>query len=118
MYRPQANFNVPMKLLIPEWRTISGVDKKVYPNVEDVTDELIFFGNFKTFGGTEKVVNEVYSIEDTAVIETWYRPEIRAECRIALLNTNDVYEILGSPENIEMRNQFLKFKVKRIRGKT
>lgn len=118
MYRPQANFNVPMKLLVPEWKSISGVDKKVYPNVEDVSDDFIFFGNFRTFGGTEKDVNGVYSIEDTAVIETWYRPEINADCRIVLLNTNDLYEILGIPENIEMRNQFLKFKVKRVRGKT
>ena len=76
----------------------------------------MFFGSFKTYGGTEKNVNGVYSIEDTANIETWYKPDIKANCRIAVANTEAIYDILGEPENINMRNQFLKFKVKRVKG--
>lgn len=117
MYRPVTIFNVPMKLLIPTWDSSLGVDKKHYPNAEDVPDELIFFGSFKTFGGTERNVNDVYVLEDTANIETWYRPDITADCRVILLDTNAEYEIMGTPENIEMRNHFLKFKVKRVKGK-
>ena len=30
---------------------------------------------------------------------------------------NSIYEIIGVPENINMHNQFLKFKVKRYKGK-
>lgn len=118
MYRPNANFNVPMKLMIPEWRNALGVDKKAYPAPDDISDDLIFYGNFRTFGGTEKMINDVYSVENTAVIDTWYRPEITAECRILLLTTGDIYEIIGVPENIEMRNQFMKFKVKYVGGET
>lgn len=117
MYRPQEKFNVAMKILKPEWVLISGVDKKRFPTINEVSDELTFFGSFRTFGGTERDVNGIYSIEDTATIETWYRPEITAECRIALLETNEVYEIIGTPENISKRNQFLKFKVRKIKGK-
>lgn len=112
MYKPTTSFTVPMQLLIPEWKTIAGVRKKVYPE----TGELIY-GNFRTFGGTETTVNDVYGVESTATIETWYRPDIKSDCVILLLATNERYEILGQPENIEMRNMFLKFKVRLIGGK-
>lgn len=116
-YKPKIPFNVPMKVLIPEWKTINGVRKKVYPSVDESSDDLIFFGAFRTFGGTETNTNEVYGVEKTAVIETWFRPEIQADCRIVLLNSDKAFDILGEPENIEMRNQFLKFKVKAVGGK-
>lgn len=112
MYRPSGNFNVPMKLLIPTWSTVNGVRKKTYPDDGDV-----FFGSFKTFGGTETTVNGVYSIQNTATIESWFRPDITADCRIILCQTNEIYEVIGAPENIEMRNQFLKFRVQKVGGK-
>ena len=72
--------------------------------------------SFKTYGGTEKEVNGVYSVEDTANVETWYRPDITSECRIKLLSTGAVYEIINAPENINMRGKYCKFKVRRING--
>ena len=112
MYRPSTNFNVPMKLLIPQWSNVNGVRKKTYP-----ADGEMMFGSFKTFGGTEMTVNGVYSIRNTATIECWFHPDVKADCRIILLQTNETYEIIGDPENIEMRNQFLRFKVQRVGGK-
>ena len=116
-YRPMTPFNVAMKLLVPTWGSVNGVRKKTYPAPEDVTDALLFFGSFRTFGGTERDSNGLYTIENTAIIETWYRSEITADCRVAVLETGDVYDIMGTPENIEMRNQFLKFKVRAVGGK-
>lgn len=113
MYRPTAEFDTAMILLKPTFQTISGVRKKVYP---DLTDGIMFNGSFKTYGGTETTVNGILSIESTAVIETWFRPEITGECRIAIAGTTEFYEIIGDPENINRRNQFLKFKVKRVKG--
>lgn len=113
MYRPKGNFNVPMKLLVPTWSTVNGVRKKTYPDDGD-----LIYGSFKTFGGTETTANGVYSIQNTATIECWYRPDIKADCRIVLLQTNETYEIVGDPENIEMRNQFLSLKVQRLGGKS
>lgn len=116
-FKPSVPFNVPMKILIPKWEKVNGVRKKVYPLPEDVPENLIFYGSFRTFGGTETENNGVYGIENTATIETWYRPEITAECQVHLLNVGKTYEVLGEPENIEMRNQYLKVKVRLIGGK-
>lgn len=112
MYRPKDPFTTPMYLLIPEYVTAKGSTKKTYPQ-----EGLLFMGSFKTYGGTETDSNGAFSVEDTANIETWYRPDITSECRISLCNnTTAVYEIIGEPENIDQRNQFLKFKVRRVKG--
>lgn len=110
MYKPNLPFAVPMFLFIPSFVTAKGSTKKSYPSSGE-----LFYCSFRTFGGTEKVVNDVISVEDTAVIETWYRPDVTADCIIQDENGTK-YEILGTPENIEMRNQFLKFKIRAVRG--
>lgn len=110
-YRPSEPFTVPVMLLIPTEQKVKGVTKKTYPDEGEV-----FFCSFKTYGGTEKVVNDVLVVEDTASVETWFRPDITGKCRIKLADTGDVYEIMGKPENINMRNKYLKFKVKAVMG--
>ena len=90
-------------------------------NVETIKDKNdnsinLFFGSFKSYGGTERIVNGIYSIEDTANIETWYRPDISSNCRIARANDGAIFDVINEPENINMRNPFLKFKVKRVKG--
>lgn len=112
-YRPSLPFTTALVLLIPTTTKVSGVDKKTFPAIASGKS---FFGSFKTYGGTEHDVNGVYSVEDTAIIETWYRPDVTSGCRIAVAGTNAVYDVLGEPENIEMRNQFLKLKVSRVKG--
>lgn len=116
-YRPDLSNSIPLILLTPTKKSVSGVVKKSYPDITTAVQDInnIFFGTFKTYGGTERDVNGVYSIEDTANIETWYRPDIKSDCRIAL-ETGEIYDILGEPENVNKRNQFLKFKVKRVKG--
>ena len=112
-YRLPLDNTIPLLLLIPTYATVSGVPTKTFPKV---SEGVLFYGNFKTYGGTERDINGLYSIEDTAVIETWYRPDITSDCRICVPSTGAIYEIWHQPENIAMRNQFLKFKVKRIKG--
>ena len=94
VYKPSAPFNVPLLLLVPTSETVLGVEKKTFPAPQD---GVLFYGSFRTFGGTEKDVNGAYSLENTAVIETWYRPDIKADCRIKVLSTGDIYEIIGKP---------------------
>lgn len=113
MYRPQFPFNTPLYLLIPTYETVKGVRVKKYP---ETSDDLMIFASFKTYGGTETVKNDALVVEDTAIIETWFRPDIKADCRIVLSDTDKAYEVIGEPENIDMRNQFLKFKVRRVGG--
>ena len=123
-YRPDLDNITAMVLLKPTYRTSYGVDKPTYPSINEaleIVDEHdylvnLFYGSFKSYGGTEKNVNGIYSIEDTANIECWYRPDIKSDCRVGLLSTGAIYDIINEPENIDMRNQFLKFKVLRYKG--
>jgi hypothetical protein len=114
-FKPSFPYNVPVHLLtVIENSIIKGVSKKKYA---EPTKDNIIFCSFKTYGGTESNVNGVYSVIDTANVETWYRPDITADCRICLAeNPSKMYEVIGSPENINMRNQFIKFKVQAIAG--
>lgn len=112
MYRPSTAFTTPFMILNPtSTEKVNGKVVKVYPDEGDV-----IYTSFKTFGGSETLINDVVSVRDTANIETWYRPDIRSDTRLKRLSDGKFYEILGDPENIEMRNQFMKFKVEYSRG--
>lgn len=112
-YRPLLPFTTPLRLLIPTYTTKQGVKVKTFPAVEN---GLLIYASFKTYGGTDVKNNGILSVEDTASVETWFRPDVKSDCVIAIAGTGAKYEIIGEPENINMRNQFLKFKVKRIKG--
>lgn len=113
MYRPTKPFITPL-LYYP----VIGTERKLGKLVKTyATDGILFFGSFATYGGTETTTNGAYSVEDTASIETWFRPEFAANGRVALADHPDrVYEVIGEPENIEMRNQFCKMKLSRVKG--
>lgn len=100
----------PMRLLIPKTENVMGVVKKTY------VDGDVINVNFKTYGGTESVSNDVISVIDTAQITCWYRPDIKANCRLRRLSDNAEFDILGEPENLEQRNMLLTFKIKRVKG--
>lgn len=113
MYRPAeaAQMTTATRLQTPTGDAKLGVHKKTYA---DATGVLLV--SWKSYGGTETTVNGVLSVEDTAQIVCWYRPDIRSGCRLKRLKDGALYEIIGEPENIELRNQFLKFKVRRVKG--
>lgn len=118
-YRLNITDTIPLILLSPSKVTkVKGVVKKEFPSIEEASkmEDNIFYGSFKTYGGTEKNINGVYLIEDTAIIETWYRPDITSNCRIARASDNAVFDIINEPEDINQRHQFLKFKVRRVKG--
>lgn len=110
-YKPNA-FTVPMYLYIPSLSSVKGVSVKTYPS-----DGILIYGSFKTYGGTETEQNGLYSVIDTAIVETWYRPDISEGCRIKLANSpTKSYEIIAPPEDIEMRNQYLRIRVQAVAG--
>lgn len=104
----------PMKLRVPVKPDVY-VDGILKPQYKDAVDP-VFYCNFKTFGGTEQSVNGVYSVIDTANLTAYYRPDITSGCQVVRLQDNAVYEVIGEPENIDMANQFVKFKVRRVKG--
>ena len=112
MYRPAsaAQMTTPMRLQVPICTDVIGITKKTY------TDGDVIMCNFKTYGGTESVVNDVLSVIDTAQITCWYRPDITSGCRLKRLSDGAVFDILGEPENLEMRGQILYFKIRRVKG--
>ena len=112
-FKPSTPYSVPLILLQPIHDNAYGVRAKV----PDIKNGTLIFGSFKSYGGTERTVDGIYSIEDTADVETWFRPDITSDCFIALANNpTAIYRIINEPENINMRNQYLKFKVQRFKG--
>ena len=110
-YKPSIPFSVAFLLYKPTYTRAYGVETKTYPK-----QGVQFFGCMRSFGGTERDINGVYSVEKTAKIETWFNPEITSECLIEVAETGEKYEILGDPENVEMRNQYLILKVRKYSG--
>lgn len=109
-YTPNLPFNVPAMLLKRSKAKINGV------NQETFAERPMFYCSAKSYGGTEKIVNGVYVIEDTWQIDTWYNPDFGKGDRIRFLDDNTEYEIVASPENINRRGQYMRFKVVSIGG--
>lgn len=112
-YKPKAPFRVKMRVLIPTSEKVKGSVKKVFTDPEA---SPYFYGSFRTFGGTDTTVDDLLVVQDTGTIDTWYRPDIKSNCRIYIENTGETYEILGDPENINMANQYLRIRVRKIGG--
>lgn len=110
MYKISYPLNVPIQILNAEFENVNGVNRKKF------TAGSIIYGSIKSYGGTEQVIDKQYSIVDTIEVETIYTPELTSACHIRLLDDNSEYEILNTPENIERRNLYLKFKARRIHG--
>lgn len=110
-FKPSTPYTTAAELLKPTYTYKKGVAVKAFPE----TGERINI-SFKTYGGTESEVNDVYTIVNTAQVETWYSPDITSECRLRICQTGAEFEIIGQPENIDMRNQFLKFRVRAVEG--
>lgn len=110
MYKPSEPFTTVLELYNPTYTQAKGVTKKVY--AETPTD--VINCSFKTYGGTETTVNGAYSLVDTANVETWYRPDITAASLFKL--AGKTYEVIGEPEDISQRHQYLKFKIRGVRG--
>ena len=109
-YKPTMPFNVPAQIIKVEYKRVNGIKTKVF------TDGDIIFVSAKSYGGTERNINGQIVIEDTINIETWYRPDITSKTCLRLLDDGSEWEIIDNPDNIDRRNQFLKFKVRRRKG--
>lgn len=118
MYKINEPYTTTMYLLEPVITRSKGVSNKTFPKCKDAD---IIYCSFKTYGGTvvtksnEKDVNGLLSVVDTANVETWYNPNITSDCRLAFDDDNQ-YEIIGSPENVSMRNKTMKIKLKKVMG--
>ena len=55
-------------------------------------------------------------MQETATICAPYIPDLSSGDRIKLLDNEKEYEIINAPENWNMQNVFLVFKVQRVEG--
>lgn len=110
MYRPTEPFSTALELYNPTYKTVKGV------TIKEWLSAGVINCSFKTYGGTESTVNDAYTLIDTAKVETWYRPDITAASRVMLGNKS--YEVIGEPEDIAQRHQYLVFKVRGVQGAT
>lgn len=112
MFKPAgaAQMTTPCMLMTAKIESVLGVETKKY------TESERFNCNWKSYGGTEVVSNNILTIEDTATLVCWYNPLIRANCRVKRLTDGAEYEIISEPENIEQRNMLMQFKVRRVKG--
>ena len=115
-YKPAAPFATPMYLLSPTYSIVKGAKKQVWPTPDQLGEDDLIFGTFRSFGGTDIQSNDLYTVQATGVIDTWYRPDILSNCRLYIIPTGETYEILGDPEDISMRHQYLKLKVSKVGG--
>lgn len=116
MYRPATPFRSPMRLLIPTYTRAKGVPIQSYPEPEAENTPTIY-GTFRSFGGTETSENGVVTVTATGYVDTWYRPDIKSDCRLYIVETGETYECLGDPEDIEMKHVYHKIRVRKIGGR-
>lgn len=111
-YKPQVPFTVPTLHLKRSEKPekINGVNQYTY------TEGETFFCSTKSYGGTPKTVNGVVVIEDTWNVDTWFNPNLKKGDKVRFLDDNTEFEILASPESINRRGQYMRFKVRKIGG--
>lgn len=112
MFKPEKarNMTTPVILQTATYTNVQGVNKKTY------TDAETLFVNWSSYGGTETNRDGVVVIEDTAQVMTWYNPNITSGARLKRTADGAIYEIFNEPENFEMRNMIMSFRVRRIKG--
>lgn len=103
-------FDVAMRLLTPRTSIIKGVAYKEWD------EGVVFNGSLRTYGGTENFSNDIYTVFDTATVDTWYDPIFKSQCRVEIIETGEVYEIISHPEDIGMRHQYCQFKMQKVGG--
>lgn len=111
MYRPDiSQMTTMVRIQRREATTINGAPRVAYVDAADPVD----YCNWKSKGGTDVTQSGALVVEDTATVVMWYRPDINQQDRF-LLDGDPLkaYDVIGPPENIEQRNQFLLLKVKR-----
>ena len=110
MYQPKQPFITPLQLFQATKTKINGATVKRY------SESQLIYGTVRSFGGSESVRDGVYISEDTAVIDSWFTPNISAGDKVVMLDDNSEWEVIGTPEDIERKHRFIQFKVRRLRG--
>lgn len=110
-YVPSAVLNTPARIHVAVERRVNGVMSREYEPVDHVT-----WVSAKSYGGKEKVVDGVYSVEDTMDFVAYFDPQLTSTARLELLGDGSMWEIVNTPENTDLRGSFVRFKGRRLHG--
>lgn len=110
-YQPQTPFNVPFKILSSTMNKVNGVNTLTF-----VESEEVYFCSARAYVGSPKNINDLSAEEDTLTIDTYFIPKLKKNDRIKLMDDDSTWELKLSPENINRRNQYSRFKVVRVHG--
>jgi head-tail adaptor len=107
MWKPNIQqMSTPIKI---QSRVETNVNGMVEISYIDKADD---FCNWKGMGGTQSTQSGSVVVDDTAILTMWFNPDVSERDRV-LLNHVTPYEIINV-ENVEMRNQYMLLKVKRV----
>lgn len=109
-YKPNGyeQLSTPVKL----YKTVTEKTLGQIVRTREYVDMI--YCNVKSYGGTNVIIGNEFKIEDTLDLVTWYRPDITGDSAVEIDGV--MYEVIGAPENVELRNMWIKFKVKRIKN--
>lgn len=110
-YKPNLPFDVPALHLKRSLKKVNGSNQETFTQANEP-----FFCSAKSYGGTEKQVNGLTVIEDTWWVEAYFDPTFGKGDHIRFLDDESEFEVLASPENINRRGQYMRFKARRIGG--
>lgn len=110
MYKPAniREFVTPAIYKQATSETEEGRTQSVYKEVGIVR------GKFKQKGTAETQANGLTIVNDKTTFITWYKADFKA-ADILTINGAD-FEIVGTPENVEMRNRYSVITLERISG--
>lgn len=108
MYKPAniREFITPAIHKKPTYSEVNGRTVKTFAEVGTLR------GKFKQKGTAEITANGLTVINDKISFITWFKKDLEAK---DILNINGVdYEIIGSVENVEMRNRYAVVNLEKI----
>lgn len=104
-YKPQGPFDVRFQLLKHTNTNVKGV------NVESYTEDFKAWCSLIQYGTNEINFTDLKANQNSWSFESYYSSKIKAGDRIKILKTGEIYDIVGTPENVRMRNMYIKFKM-------
>jgi len=110
MYKPAnlREFVTPAVHKKPAYETINGHNQKTYNAVGNLR------GQFKQKTTSELNANGLVIVEDKVTYTTWWSNNLKAQDILTINNID--YEIIGQPENVEMRSRYAVLNLRLIKG--
>lgn len=93
------------EIYVPTYTNTDGNREKHYEK-----SDYAFYGQFKTFGGKESIVNGAYMVYETATIRSPYHSKVKNNVVLHKVNDDTYWDIINV-ENIGDLNKELSIKV-------